>query len=227
MSKFTVGLTAALLLAAVPLFATGEDEAAAADMAPGAILPWAGAEVVYNGFGADLGIQEDPEAPVVQAYRETTGNVRIEWDTVPWNDYDTKLNLYLQSGDMPDIVWARESVPKAATYGPVGIFLDWDAVQGVHAQHAALGRRVPARQQRADRQGRALRHQRHHHRRVHRRGLLLQRQHPGAGRDRRPAGDDGRVAGADEADQGRAAGRRRVPHAIGDWATSCRRSGGR
>ena len=127
MSKFTLGLMAALLLAAGPLFATGEGEAAGADMAPGAILPWTGAEVVWEGFGADLGIQEDPEAPVVQAYRETTGNARIEWSTVPWNDYDTKLNLYLQSGDMPDIVWARESVPKAATYGPVGIFLDWDA----------------------------------------------------------------------------------------------------
>jgi putative aldouronate transport system substrate-binding protein len=118
---------AALLLSAGPLFATGEAEAGGADMAPGAVLPWTGAEVVYEGFGADLGIQEDPEAPVVQEYRNTTGNVRIEWDTVPWNDYDTKLNLYLQSGDMPDIVWARESVPKAATYGPVGIFLDWEA----------------------------------------------------------------------------------------------------
>ena len=127
MSRLTMGLTVALLLSAGPLFATGEAEAGAADMAPGAVLPWAGAEVVYNGFGADLGIQEDPEAPVVQEYRKATGNVRIEWDTVPWNDYDTKLNLYLQSGDMPDIVWARESVPKAATYGPVGIFLDWDA----------------------------------------------------------------------------------------------------
>ena len=127
MSRLTIGLMAALLLSAGPLFATGEAEAGGADMAPGAVLPWAGAEVVYEGFGADLGIKEDPEAPVVQEYRETTGNVRIEWDTVPWNDYDTKLNLYLQSGDMPDIVWARESVPKAATYGPVGIFLDWDA----------------------------------------------------------------------------------------------------
>ena len=126
MSRLTLSLMAALLLSAGPLFATGEGEAAAAEMAPGAILPWTGAEVVFDGFGADLGIQEDPEAPVVQAYRETTGNVRIEWNTVPWNDYDTKLNLYLQSGDMPDIVWARESVPKAATYGPVGIFLDWD-----------------------------------------------------------------------------------------------------
>ena len=127
MSRLIVGLMAALLLSAGPLFASGEVEAGGADMAPGAVLPWTGAEVVYEGFGADLGIQEDPEAPVVQEYRNTTGNVRIEWDTVPWNDYDTKLNLYLQSGDMPDIVWARESVPKAATYGPVGIFLDWDA----------------------------------------------------------------------------------------------------
>jgi hypothetical protein len=40
MSKFTLGLMAALLLAAGPLFATGEGEAAGADMAPGAILPW-------------------------------------------------------------------------------------------------------------------------------------------------------------------------------------------
>lgn len=127
MSILTSGLTAAMLLAAGALFATGTEEAGVADMAPGAALPWTGAEVVYNGFGADLGIQEDPEAPVVQEYRKATGNVRIEWDTVPWNDYDTKLNLYLQSGDMPDIVWARESVPKAATYGPVGIFLDWNA----------------------------------------------------------------------------------------------------
>lgn len=126
-SILTSGLTAAMLLAAGALFATGTEEAGVADLAPGAALPWTGAEVVYNGFGADLGIQEDPEAPVVQEYRKATGNVRIEWDTVPWNDYDTKLNLYLQSGDMPDIVWARESVPKAATYGPVGIFLDWNA----------------------------------------------------------------------------------------------------
>ena len=127
MSRLTLGLMAVLLLSAGPLFATGDAEAGAADMAPGAVLPWTGAEVVYNGFGADLGIEEDPEAAVVQEYRKTTGNVRIDWDTVPWNDYDTKLNLYLQSGDMPDIVWARESVPKAATYGPVGIFLDWEA----------------------------------------------------------------------------------------------------
>lgn len=127
MSILTSGLAAAMLLAAGALFATGTEEAGGADMAPGAALPWTGAEVVYNGFGADLGIQEDPEAAVVQEYRKATGNVRIEWDTVPWNDYDTKLNLYLQSGDMPDIVWARESVPKAATYGPVGIFLDWNA----------------------------------------------------------------------------------------------------
>ncbi len=126
-SILTSGLAAAMLLAAGALFATGTEEAGVAEMAPGAALPWTGAEVVYNGFGADLGIQEDPEAPVVQEYRKDTGNVRIEWDTVPWNDYDTKLNLYLQSGDMPDIVWARESVPKAATYGPVGIFLDWNA----------------------------------------------------------------------------------------------------
>ncbi len=127
--RLSAALIAGLLLSSGALFATGTEEAAGADPATGAALPWTGEEVVYSGFGADLGIQEDPEAAVVQAYRATTGNVRIEWDTVPWNDYDTKLNLYLQSGDMPDIVWARDSVPKANTYGPLGILLNWDAYQ--------------------------------------------------------------------------------------------------
>lgn len=120
---------AAVLLAlavAAPLFAGGSGEKAGTAVPSGQLLPWTGAAVVYNGFGADLGIKEDPEAPVLKAYRATTGNVSIKWETAPWNDYDTKMNLYLQSGDMPDILWARDSVPKAATFGPKGIFLNWD-----------------------------------------------------------------------------------------------------
>ena len=38
MSRILLGLTAILLLSAGPLFATGEGEAAATDMAPGAVL---------------------------------------------------------------------------------------------------------------------------------------------------------------------------------------------
>ena len=38
MSRNILGLMAILLLSAVPLFATGDGEAAATDMAPGAVL---------------------------------------------------------------------------------------------------------------------------------------------------------------------------------------------
>ncbi len=127
MSKRFLGLIAVLLCIAfvVPVFAGGGGEKGAA-VPGGASLPWKGDPVVYNGFAADLGMKEPPDSPVVKAYRATTGNVSIKWETAPWNDYDTKMNLYLQSGDLPDIMWARDSVPKAVTYGPKGIFLDWN-----------------------------------------------------------------------------------------------------
>ena len=48
----------ALLLSAGPLFATGEGESVAADMARARCCRGPGVEVVYNGFGADLGIEE-------------------------------------------------------------------------------------------------------------------------------------------------------------------------
>ncbi len=131
MSKRTVVLIAVLFclaLAAVPVFASGGSEAGGtAAASANALLPWTGEPVVWRGFGADLGIKEDPNAPVMQAYRKNTGNASIKWDTVPINDYDTKLNLYLASGDMPDIMWARNPVTLANLYGPKGGLLDWDA----------------------------------------------------------------------------------------------------
>jgi len=131
MSKRTVIFFAVLLclaLTAVPMFAAGKGEAGggAATTTAKALLPWTGDPVTYKGFAADLGIKEDPNAPVTQAYRATTGKVTIQWDTAPWNDYDTKMNLFLASGDMPDIMWCRDSVPKANLYGPKGLFLDWN-----------------------------------------------------------------------------------------------------
>jgi len=127
MKKLMVLAAVLLALAVVaPVFAGGSGEKAATAAPSGQMLPWKGDAVVYNGFGADLGIKEDPNAPVMKAYRETTGNVSVKWNTVPWNDYDTKLNLYLQSGDMPDIVWARNPVTVAANFGSKGVILNWD-----------------------------------------------------------------------------------------------------
>lgn len=131
MSKKHLGLIVALcsvVALAMPVFGAGGDEESSA-LPAGPLLPWTGEEVVFEGFGADLGMEDDPGMPVVQAYRKLTGNVRIDWDTVPWNDYDTKLNLYLQSGDMPDIVWARDVVGKTAMFSATGVLLDWDKYQ--------------------------------------------------------------------------------------------------
>ena len=130
MSKKLLGLIVALACAvafAAPVFGSGGTEEGAGALPAGNLLPWTGEEVVFEGFGADLGMEDDPNMPVVEAYRKLTGNVRIEWDTVPWNDYDTKLNLYLQSGDMPDIVWARDTPGKIPMFAATGVLLDWDA----------------------------------------------------------------------------------------------------
>ncbi len=89
-------------------------------------LPYAGEEVVYKGYAADLGIKEDSSTPIVAEYRKRVGNVRIEWQTAPWTDYNEKVKLALNSGDLPDIIWMNESYNKSKQYGPAGIFLDWN-----------------------------------------------------------------------------------------------------
>jgi putative aldouronate transport system substrate-binding protein len=119
---------ACALIVALPVFAGGDKESqgSGAALPAGPLLPWNGEEVVWDGCGSDLGMKNDPNMLVYQEYMKTTGNARIEWQTFPWNDYDQKLLLYLQSGDMPDIMWVRDSVGKIATFGVTGIFLDWD-----------------------------------------------------------------------------------------------------
>jgi len=121
-----IAMAALVAIAVTPVFAGGSKEGAATGSAGGATLPYTGAMVEYKGFGADLGIKEDPNSEVAKAYRKGIGNVTIKWDTVPFNDYDTKLNLYVQSGDLPDIMWSRNGLSWPAEYGPKGIFLDWD-----------------------------------------------------------------------------------------------------
>jgi putative aldouronate transport system substrate-binding protein len=88
-------------------------------------LPYQGDPVVFKGFAADLGIKEVADSPVMTEYNKRVGNVKIEWDTAPWSDFDTKAQLYLNSGDMPDIMW-RSASTTIANYGSSGLFLDWN-----------------------------------------------------------------------------------------------------
>ncbi|MGI6634724.1 MAG: extracellular solute-binding protein [Christensenellales bacterium] len=89
------------------------------------LLPYAGEEVVYEGFAADLGISENRDSEVYKAYKETIGNVTIEWATGPWADFNTKTSMFLNTGDLPDIVWLGGSRNIVANYGEMGYFLNF------------------------------------------------------------------------------------------------------
>ena len=89
------------------------------------LLPYTGDEVVYEGYAADLGITEDRNSPVYKAWKEKLGNVSINWSTGPWADFDTKTSLFLNTGDLPDIVWLRNSTDVISNYGDLGYFLNF------------------------------------------------------------------------------------------------------
>lgn len=89
------------------------------------LLPYTGEQVTYTGYAADLGIKENREAPITKAYIETTGNVAINWSTAPWADFDQKTAQFLNTGDLPDIVWLRNAPAVVANYGSMGYFLNF------------------------------------------------------------------------------------------------------
>lgn len=91
---------------------------------PNPALPYKGDAIVYKGYAADLGITENRESPVYKAYKEQIGNVTIEWQTAPWSDFDEKTKIFLNTGDLPDIVWMRNSADVIRDYGTKGYFLN-------------------------------------------------------------------------------------------------------
>lgn len=88
------------------------------------LLPYEGEEVVYEGYTADLGLTENRDSVVYKAYSELLGNVSINWSMGPWADFDTKTALFLNTGDLPDIVWLRNASDVVANYGDMGYFLN-------------------------------------------------------------------------------------------------------
>lgn len=88
------------------------------------LCPYDGEEVTYEGYAADLGITEDRNSEVYKAYKTLTGNVTINWSTGPWADFDTKTSMFLNTGDLPDIVWLRNSTKVISNYGSMGYFLN-------------------------------------------------------------------------------------------------------
>ncbi len=112
MKKFlAVLLTVVFLLSALP---------AMADSA----LPYQGDPIVYKGFSADMGFVEDYDTPVLQAYLADLGNVTIDWTIVPSSDLATKVNVFFNSGDIPDITWSGSPRDRIRDYGNMGYFLN-------------------------------------------------------------------------------------------------------
>lgn len=93
------------------------------------LLPYTGDPIVFQGYTADLGITENRESPVYKAYKEKIGNIEINWSTGPWSDFDEKIKIFLNTGDLPDIVWLRDSFGVMRDYGNMGLFLDLNKYQ--------------------------------------------------------------------------------------------------
>ena len=91
--------------------------------APDSMLPYDGDPVVYTGLILEVGMDNDENTIVLQAYRKALGNVKIEWESLPGSDWTTKLNLALNSGDLPDVIW-RDMASTVMEYADYGYFLN-------------------------------------------------------------------------------------------------------
>ena len=107
-------LAVAMLLSVVPAMA-----------ATSSLLPYEGEKITYHAFGADL-VTEKAETPVAQAYYKGLGNIELNWELVPISDIATKNNVYLNSGDIPDIMWTSGNTSVIQNYGDMGYWLDLD-----------------------------------------------------------------------------------------------------
>ena len=105
-------LAVAMLLSVVP---------AMADIS--AALPYEGDPIEYHCFGADL-ITEETGTQVYAEYLKMIGNVTLNWELVPIGDVATKNNLYLNSGDIPDLMWTSGNLSVIQNYGDMEYWLD-------------------------------------------------------------------------------------------------------
>ena len=105
-------LAVAMLLSVVPAMA----EISSA-------LPYEGDTVVYNAVGADL-VPENKENAVYGEFQKMIGNIELNWELVPISDIDTKQSIYLNSGDIPDLMWTRGNTSVISTYGDMEYWLN-------------------------------------------------------------------------------------------------------
>lgn len=90
-------------------------------------FPYTGEEITFTYLFADVGqgAEVTDEMVVAKAIQDAIGNISLDMELLPWDDYDTKAALYLSSGEIPDIMIAREPKGKIEDYAETGVFLDW------------------------------------------------------------------------------------------------------
>lgn len=67
--------------------------------------------------GSEFGINDLIDEAMAEAYPE----IELEWELINWNDLNTKMQTYIQSG-LPDIIVGKAT--DAVTYGKMGILGD-------------------------------------------------------------------------------------------------------
>lgn len=102
---------------------SGKTETTALSQTGKNLCPYNGETVTLEVFAAEVGVKEDVNSPVYQIYKKAVGNIDIKWDLVPLSDLDTKAKLYLNSGDIPDVMWYK-SPDLMLNYASSGLFLD-------------------------------------------------------------------------------------------------------
>ncbi len=87
-------------------------------------FPYTGDPIVFKGFGYD-GLPQE-ETVVSQAWQEHIGNIRIEYEMIPYSDFLTKVDIYLASGDIPDVMPVYDPQKVVNTYAASGTLLDFN-----------------------------------------------------------------------------------------------------
>jgi putative aldouronate transport system substrate-binding protein len=121
---------------------TAEQTAAAAPEEATALLPHTGETVTLRAVAMDTGVTESKDSPVYKVYKEAVGNIDVEWELIPGSDLDPKVGIYLNSGDIPDILWYKAGII-SSEYMESGLFLDFSQHAGIMPNWQLVREDVP------------------------------------------------------------------------------------
>ena len=88
-------------------------------------FPYTGEEIVFKGYGYE-GKDQNPELLCQKAWKEHIGNIRIDWEFAAYSDYTEKIQIYLATNDIPDVMPIPNIMNVITEYGSTGMFLDFN-----------------------------------------------------------------------------------------------------